>query len=426
MSQVAATQRPGAPSAGRPAPASPAYVLAGWTMMAAVFLASYTTWRVHFDYLFTISDLLFCVAALLLLMSGRINILPFAGMTVLWYGALLLMLASLLASSLFYGNGERWLIVAGQYGFAFGLLPMLLVQTSWPLTRRLALMLVLGVTAMELFGAAVYHVTDHDYQTAQRFGYEFITGANRLGAFTADANWNAAVIAMTLPFTFYLGRIGRLNTIATASCVGILALGLVLTGSVTGFTSACGASAVYLAMAGDRKVVRAAMLLIVLVVALVSVGVIDALPDAFEKRVAGAIEAGDMSSAGTYVGRMALIKEAWQMADQTTLLGIGVDQYRVDSSDKMPVHNMYLLVWTEGGMFALVGWLAMLTLPLALSFLCLGRDRGAAGMGLAVTLVFIGFSVAAPHMYSRSWTVPLILAMSVMLHRMSGQRPARV
>lgn len=399
-----------------------AFTLAVWVLAAAVFFASYTTWRVYFDYLYTIGDVLFCLAALLLFASGRVNIRPFGGLTILWYFGLLLMLAGLLVSSLFHGNGQRWLIVAVQYGFAFGLLPTLLVHNTGSVLQRLVLSLVLGVTAMELFGATVYFVTAHDYRTAQLFGFEFITGNNRLGAFTADANWNAAVVAMTLPFTFYLARIGRLNTAGTTICVAILGVGLLLTGSVTGFSSAVGASAIFLVVAGERRFVRVSVLLGTAVAILVAIGAVKSLPDAFQRRVAHAIEAGDVSAAGTYVARKALIEEAWGMTEHTTLVGIGVDQYRVESAQRIPVHNMYLLVWTEGGVFALIGWLMMMTLPIVLSLYCLARDRGTAGLGLAVTFVFITFSMASPHMYSRSWSVPLVIAMAVMIHQLGSTR----
>lgn len=409
------------PAAGAAGMPNRAYSSALWVLSAAAFLASYTTWRIHFDYLFTMGDALFCLAALLLFVSGRVHLLPFGGLTILWYGGLLLMLLGLLVSSVLHGNGERWLIVAAQYSFAFGLLPMLLVHNVGSLLQRLVLALVLGVAAMELFGAVVYFTTEHDYKTAQMFGYEFITGNNRLGAFTADANWNAAVVAMTLPFAFYLGRIGRISTITMSICVAALGVGLLLTGSVTGFASAVVASVIFVLVAGEQRMVRAGVLIGTVLAVLVATGTISSLPDAFQRRVAAAIEAGDVSEAGTYVGRKALIEEAWGMTDHTMLVGIGVDQYRVDSAQRMPVHNMYLLIWTEGGAVALIGWLMMMTLPIILSIYCLTRDRGTAGLGLAVTFVFIAFSMAAPHMYSRSWSVPLIIAMAVMIHRLGSE-----
>src|SRR3546814_1492658 len=72
------------------------------------------------------------------------------------------------------------------------------------------------------------------------------------------------------------------------------------------------------------------------------------LPEVFQGRVGGAIESGDMSQAGTYTGRMDLIREAWGIVEDTMIVGLGVDQYRTISFADTPVHNMYLLLWAEG------------------------------------------------------------------------------
>ncbi len=54
-----------------------------------------------------------------------------------------------------------------------------------------------------------------------------------------------------------------------------------------------------------------------------------ALPSAFEKRVVGALQNQDLSQAGTYSGRLDLVvKEAWAIVDQTSVIGVGVDEYR--------------------------------------------------------------------------------------------------
>src|SRR3546814_3333097 len=48
--------------------------------------------------------------------------------------------------------------------------------------------------------------------------------------------------------------------------------------------------------------------------------------------------------------------------EDTMFVGIGVDQYRVVSPTQVPVHNMYLLLWAEGGLLALLGWMLLLTI----------------------------------------------------------------
>jgi len=67
--------------------------------------------------------------------------------------------------------------------------------------------------------------------------------------------------------------------------------------------SAFFASGFFLLVAGEWRIVRASALLATIVAVLVSLGAIHSLPEAFQRRVASAIEQGDVSQAGTYVGR---------------------------------------------------------------------------------------------------------------------------
>jgi O-antigen ligase len=135
-------------------------------------------------------------------------------------------------------------------------------------------------------------------------------------------------------------------------------------------------------------------------------------PDVFQKRVLAAFEAGDIEQAGTYKDRLELMREAWQLASETTVLGVGVDQFRELSEEGAAVHNMYLLLWVEGGLPALAGWLLLLLILGAAAGLAYRHDRMAAALGLAVLASFTIASVAAPHMYGRFWVVPLQVAMA--------------
>jgi O-antigen ligase len=139
------------------------------------------------------------------------------------------------------------------------------------------------------------------------------------------------------------------------------------------------------------------------------------LPAAFEKRVVGALQNQDLNQAGTYSGRLDLVKEAWTIIDKTSVVGIGADQYRAVSRAQAPVHNVFLLLWAEGGLMAMFGWIAMILVPAALAIRMIARDRLTAGLGLAVFTAFFIFSMAAPHMYSRSWVVPLFATVALVL-----------
>lgn len=389
--------------------------LAEPVLMLAVFLVPYITWRIVPTYLFTVSDALFCIAAVLLLAGRGVAICPLGEWWVVWLSGITALLFGFFMGSIINGDPLRWIIVAGQYGFAFAVLPSLLLRERRASLIRFATALVAGVTAMELFGTIVYYATDASYEQAKRFSFEFITGGHRLGAFMADANWNAAMIAMTVPFVLYLARIGRLNWMFTFCALGALCSGLLLSGSFSGFASTALGALAFLLIDWGKRSAGTLVIILTLATAALSTGV--TLPSAFQNRVANALEQGDLNQAGTFTGRMELIHEAWDMVGDTTIIGLGVDQFRVVSIDKAPVHNMYLLVWAEGGLLSLIGWLLILFVPLGVAMRHFGSDRSAAALVVAVFVPFVVFSNASPHMYSRSWVVPLILAIGIAITR---------
>ncbi|HEY0624979.1 O-antigen ligase family protein [Sphingomonas sp.] len=394
--------------------------LAGPVLLLAVFLAPYVVWRVLPPYLFTFSDALFCLAAVLLLAGRGIAVRPLQGWWAIWMLGLSGLLLGFFIGSLVNGDPLRWVIVAGQYGFAFALLPALLLRERRRSLVLAAIALVAGVAAMELFGSIVYYSTGGSYAQAKQFGFEFVTGAHRLGAFMADANWNAAMIAMTTPFVLYLARIRRMSTIAAFAILGILCSGLLLSGSFTGFASAAIGILAFLFLDWGKRSIGMLLGIVALASVMLATGV--GLPTAFQNRVAVALEQGDINRAGTFSGRMELVKEAWEIVGDTTLVGLGVDQYRVVSVDRAPVHNIYLLAWAEGGVLSLLGWLIMMFVPLSIAVRRFAADRAAGALVIAVTLPFLIFSNAAPHMYARSWVVPLILALGIALTRPPASR----
>jgi hypothetical protein len=399
-----------------------------WVLFAAVFTAAYISWR-PFEILFTLSDALFCVALVLAVQTGRLPLAPFGPLSGPWYLCVLVLLAGLFLGSMVNGDPERWLVVALQYSFAYLLLPMLLVMPSIGQTRQLLLAFAMGVAAMQLFGAAVYFGYDGDYMELEAtFGHAFVSGSRRLGAFLADANWNSAMCAMALPCVIYL--LNRRVIAGWQALILLLSLGLgvLLAGSFSGFMSAVLALLVVGAASGMRRGLRLTMAGAAAAGLYLLAG--GPLPQAFAKRVAPALERGNISEAGTFEGRWDLILEAWNMTDHTMLIGLGVDQYRVVSAHGAPVHNIYLLLWTEGGLLALLGWIGLLVLMGVITAVCARIDRLTAGLAAAGFLVFLIQTTANPHMYARMWIVPVLLMMGLAyrtgrgrtrLHQIPGQ-----
>lgn len=388
------------------------------TLLAAIFLACYVTWRPDPAILFTVSDMLFIVALVLRLAGGALNPQPFQSLTFPWLLGLALVLFGLLIASVVHDAPTRWLIVALQYATGYMILPLICVDPRRETMQKRCLAIVCGVTAMEAFGSVVYWYTGGSRTATMGLAHEFITGLHRLGAFMADANWNAAMISMTIPFVLYLGRVGAMRAWLGPVILAILGSGLLLSGSFTGFTSAITAAAAFYILAGGQRGWRPLIAFALLGTAVVLAGV--PLPAVFQERVGQALESGDIAQAGTFVGRLALIREAWGIVDAHPLIGLGVDQYREVSIHKAPVHNIYLLLWAEGGILAPLGWLLMIFVPIGAAMARWRTDRTAAALALSVTLSFVAFSMASPHMYARSWAVPLILAAGTALSRRSS------
>lgn len=398
----------------------------GWrwstaALAAATFFAAYQDVR-PFEVLLTYSDVLFMLGLLLLIAEHGVNFRPLGSFTPLWYGSIALLLGGLLLSSVVNGAVDRWPIVAGQYFFAYVVLSFVLVTRDPARWRTLALAFLAGIVLMEIVTFGFFFYYDENYAELTRlFSHRFMTGAGRIGSFVGNPNYHAALIACTLPFLYYFTAKRWLPRWLAAVCLFVLTAALLYTASNTGLAAAVLVTVIFV-IAGRIRV-RPAYLAAGAAAVLAYIGSGAPLPRAFEARVAPALTTGKIEEAGTFLGRADLMEEAWDIADETLLLGIGVDQYREVSRDKMPVHNSFLLLWTEGGLASLIGWLGVIAV-LGLCSLAALRDRPLdAALGLAVLAVFCIFSIASPHMYARIWMVPVLLAVGATFVGPVARRP---
>ena len=224
---------------------------------------------------------------------------------------------------------------------------------------------------------------------------------------------------MALPFVLYLMLGGKLPRLWGYAILAILLFALVLAASVTALSCALLGLFVFALVAGTLPSVRAmATVGIAVAIYLASGG---GVPQAFSTRIAPALENENIAQAGSYIGRLGLIEEAWGLVEKTTFLGLGVDQYRHVSFQGAPVHNMYLLVWAEGGIWSLMGWVGLITLLVTAGASALPIDRRAAGLALSLVSMLILASTASPHMYARMWLTPVFLAIG---YALAARQPA--
>lgn len=392
-----------------------------YALSFGIILTPFMMWRFHPDIQFTWSDGCFLVAAVFAMSSGRLNLRPFADMSPWWLLSFCLMLFALGASSLINGDPLRFAITGSQYVFAYLALPYFLFVGTSEDKMRLAKFFAAAVVAAEAVSVTLFYLHIDAPGSLEWINHNFITGAGRLGSFLASANRNAALISLTLPFILYFAKARLAPLWLCLIGIAILTLALVLTASVTGFVSSIAAVLIFaLASYGWRawKPLAAAIGVLILAVA---AGL--PIPVTFQERVLSAFEAGDISEAGTYGGRMQLIEEAWQLSDDTHLLGMGADQFRSISNEGAPVHNIILLIWTEGGMFALLGWVFAMGILALIAVRAIKFDKAVAALALSVALSFFIISNASTHIYARLWVVPLLLATHfAVMATQSGQR----
>lgn len=362
----------------------------------------------------TVSDIALMLCLAIVATRGRLNLLPFGPLTPYWVGALTMMLGGLFVSSVINGDPLRWANVAIQYTMAYLLIPILLMGQERRLTQMLPVFFVLGTTLSEAIGiASTFFFTMHD--TVGLLGDGFITGNQRLGAMAGQPNPNGAVIAFSLPMLIYSLVKGSMPKLVGLVCGFTLLWGLMLSASFTGFFASMTAIVVTLALIGLRHVMRLGLVLVLAAGLFFASGA--PLPKAFQERVGGAVETGDISQAGTFLNRSELITEAWGFAEDTAVIGMGVDRYRELSHYDNPVHNLYLLIWNEGGAVAFIGLIGLLAMLCVFAIGGLRCSREEGGMTCAIVIVFLIYTASYPHMYSRMWVVPIFIALGVIYGR---------
>jgi O-Antigen ligase len=375
---------------------------------AAVFLSLFPSWRWDQGTFFTASDFAFCLSFLVLMLTQGLPLAPLGALTPYWFTAFVTLASGLAISSLINGVPMRAIIVGSQYFFSFILLPMIILGRDRETTVNLIRVFAAAVFVANLASAILYYAGYSD-------GFRFVTGNGRLASFAASPNGHAQMIALACPLVMYLWLAGRLAVPYLVAILVILLLNLILTSSNNGIAmTVVGVVAFVVALRDLRYLARAAAGIAVCL-ALIVVWSSYWLPTSFEERVLGAMRSGSLHEAGSFEERMALNAEALEMVADTLLVGIGVDQFQEISRYGTTVHNTYLLLATEGGLLALVGYLSLLMIALV-GVPFFGRHQrleAATAFAVAAMVVFIGFTTG--HVYARQSVVPLWLALALVL-----------
>ncbi|KRA83606.1 O-antigen ligase family protein [Altererythrobacter sp. Root672] len=362
----------------------------------------------------SVSDMLFAAASLVLLLSGKLRVDVFGRLTIFWIGGLALMLGGLLVSSLASGEPDRWMPVAAQYLFALLVIPMVLRSCDRLTLQTAVTAFVVAVAISQLIGLLIIQFLTYD-DVAPYVGQTVLSGNGRLGTLTGEPNSNGAVCVYALVMLLHCAMDRRMPIRIAVVCGGLIVAGLIASASFSAVAAGVLAISLFLVLGRFSNFVRFAVPLALVAVTYVWAG--GPLPKPFEDRVVAAIATGDLDKAGTFTGRTHLVAEAWQMANDNMLIGLGTDRYREVNPEGMPVHNLHLLVLNEGGAVAGLGLTAMLV-SMCLTSLLIWRNHRLDGAACAaITAAFFIYTMSIPHMYARIWIGPTLIVFALAFAR---------
>lgn len=388
-------------------------VAARWLVLIACFFLSWQLIRLP-EVNVTLSDAAFVLALGALLLSGRLNPALFGRLTALWMTGVILLLGGLFLGSIVNEQAMRWSIIAAQYFIALMVLPIVLTsfdrdflgKSALAFTYGVAVSQVLGILALQVFGYAAL---------TPILGRTVVRGNDRIGAITAEPNANGAVCVFALIILLSAVIERRISNTFAALIAAVILAGMVFSASFTSLLALLVSISLIGLMTWSKGFHRIGVPILMGTVLYVGLG--GPLPEIFVDRVVEAVVGLDLSKAGTFVSRAALIQEAWANADPHLIVGMGVDQYRAASVYGAPVHNLALLLLNEGGALSFVG-LAILLLCLFATAIMVGRtSRVGAAACFAVLAVILIYTMSMPHMYARHWFGPVALIFAFYMAR---------
>jgi len=372
---------------------------------------------------FTVSDIFFFVSLLLaatLVLSTRTTLRDVIPKSGLWIGALMLTAGGLIAS--FAADHQLTSIAT--------LLRLVYLTAIWFVLGAVVLvhrrhvekavwLWVISAAFTGLAALAQYMFGDIIPSTHVFFGRMtgFTQHVNDLGGVTSIALAPAAILA--------LRRSGGPKRLAAVACVCLIAVGLLLSGSVGGMAAAGIATVVLVAAtraAGRLLVVLALIGLVGMAAFAVSTGndVVTPL-----KRFAAAT-GSEGTQRDTLGLRVTTFKEAWRLIRADPFVGIGLGPENGTLRSGFEVHNMLLNPWLEAGLLGAAGMFLILSSVAGLVRRAARRAESRAEWHLTVSLgaacvALVAFGMGAPVLFQRYGWVSVALVIAMVASQRSGR-----
>lgn len=255
----------------------------------------------------------------------------------------------------------------------------------------------------------------------------FFAGNGRLVSVQGNANSLAKYLVCSMPILLFYFDLKR-KTFLSFFLFAMLIYNLFLTASFGGMGYALATFIYYYTVKslfvtkpirfknGDILIVRKllnmrSVLIITFCIAAVIYVYVNP-PEIFSKRV---LATDDLEDAGSFSLKVSLMKEALELIiTKYGIIGMGLGSYPYDSLYHTNVHNLYLLVFAESGIFGFVGLIGLLFyifwislrlikhVDISTKYVLIGLNSSLFGLLVSVT--------TTPHTYSRStWFIVILL-----------------
>jgi O-antigen/teichoic acid export membrane protein len=369
-----------------------------------------------------VSDGIFALAAVVLILSRH---RPAVSAPPMWYfGSFLIVIGGITASFLAASASSSMVVVFnGIFVLFVWQWTTRSVLTDIEKVQKAITAFVLGTTLSS--AVAILQIKLHI------LGYAGTAGGSEGGRAVGLASQpNIAAVTYALGLTFAIGlalHLGAGHRWHRAICIGLIAVALLLSASVSGIATALVGVFVLLVKRGmkPRTIIATAVLL---------VGIY-ALATALEGNGHGGenlnpfarVQQTTSSSSGydTVSPREDTWVNAWKGIQQDPIIGHGIDQvslqvyYDPYLGIWYPAHNLPLLLWYGGGIFMLVGFAVNMTTAFR-RVTRRGKKDPTKDMLFAGMIVVLFFSMQSPEMFDRWLWLPFILALSLRWGRASA------
>ena len=356
---------------------------------------------------FTASDLLLFLGLLLMILQKKkLNIGPWPYMaeSFIWSTGSMLLVFGIVVSSLINGNELNGVILAVQYFYAYFVAVLVVNNASGMQYKSVVKALLFGLMFICVGGLVSVYL-------GVNIPLVYVSQRGRLASFLGNPNALARFVGLCFPIILYCCITGFLGKRMQWLFLLVVTLTIMHTASFGGLaTFLFGALVTIVMLPGTRSKLKWIVISILGLCLLISMF---GVPAIIQDRVLPALMSLNVSEAGSLEERLSIALEATEIIARYPIFGIGGDAYAEKRSLWFTVHNTYLLIWAEGGLFAFLGWM-LLHITMFFNCLRLVMDRrtrieGASAMGTFGAFIISNFT--STHAYSLYIVLPLVIAL---------------